>query len=58
MLPKDYLQPLVETDILAAPLEPTNEGYASAKIPGSRLCDLAFAPFEFNNRTIIPSNLH
>ena len=28
MYPKDYRQPLVETDVLAAPLEPTNEGYA------------------------------
>ena len=58
MYPKDYRQPLVETDILAAPLEPTNEGYAIAKIAGSKLCDYASASFGLNYRTIIPSNLY
>jgi GDP-L-fucose synthase len=57
MYPKDYRQPLVETDILAAPLEPTNEGLAIAKIVGSKLCDYASASFDLNYRTIIPSNL-
>jgi len=58
MYPKDYRQPLVETDILAAPLEPTNEGYAIAKIAGSKLCDYASSSFGLNYRTIIPSNLY
>ena len=58
MYPKDYRQPLVETDILAAPLEPTNEGYAIAKIAGSKLCDYASKSFGLNYRTIIPSNLY
>jgi GDP-L-fucose synthase len=58
MYPKDYRQPLVETDILAAPLEPTNEGYALAKIAGSKLCDYASESFGLNYRTIIPSNLY
>jgi GDP-L-fucose synthase len=57
MYPKDYRQPLVETDILAAPLEPTNEGYAIAKIAGSKLCEYASISFGLNYRTIIPSNL-
>jgi GDP-L-fucose synthase len=57
MYPKDYRQPLVETDILAAPLEPTNEGYAIAKIAGSKLCEYAATSFGLNYRTIIPSNL-
>lgn len=39
--PKDYRQPLVEEDLLAAPLEPTNEGYAIAKIAGLKLCEYA-----------------
>ena len=38
MYPRDYRQPLEEGDILAAPLEPTNEGYALAKITGLKLC--------------------
>jgi GDP-L-fucose synthase len=58
MYPKDYRQPLVETDILAAQLEPTNEGYAIAKIAGSKLCDYASESFGLNYRTIIPSNLY
>ena len=58
MYPKDYRQPLVESDILAAPLEPTNEGYAIAKIAASKLCDYASASFGLSYRTIIPSNLY
>ena len=58
MYPRDYRQPLLEHDILAAPLEPTNEGYAIAKIAGSKLCEYASASFGVNYRTIIPSNLY
>ena len=36
MYPKDYRQPLVEEDLLQGPLEPTNEGYALAKIAAAR----------------------
>ena len=38
MYPKNYRQPLNEKDILAAPLEETNEGYALSKIVASKLC--------------------
>jgi GDP-L-fucose synthase len=58
MYPRDYRQPLVETDILAAPLEPTNEGYAIAKIAGSKLCEYASRELGLTYRTIIPSNLY
>jgi len=58
MYPKNYRQPLSEGDLLAAPLEPTNEGYAIAKIAGSKLCEYASASFGLNYRTIIPSNLY
>jgi len=57
MYPKDYRQPLVEGDLLAGPLEPTNEGSAIAKIAASKLCELASSSFGLNYRTIIPSNL-
>jgi GDP-L-fucose synthase len=58
MYPKNFRQPLVETDVLAAPLEPTNEGYAIAKIAGSKLCEYASESFGLNYKTIIPSNLY
>lgn len=58
MYPKDYRQPLVESDVLAAPLEPTNEGYALAKIAGSKMCEYASVSFGVNYKTIIPSNLY
>lgn len=37
--PKDHRQPLREEDLLAAPLEPTNEPYAVAKIAGLKLAE-------------------
>ncbi|MDO5706618.1 MAG: NAD-dependent epimerase/dehydratase family protein [Paracoccus sp. (in: a-proteobacteria)] len=54
--PRDYRQPLVEGDILAAPLEPTNEGYALSKLAGIRLCDYLSARGR-TYRTLIPCNL-
>lgn len=58
MYPKDYRQPLQEGDLLEAPLEPTNEGYALAKIAGAKLCEYASESMGLNYRTIIPSNLY
>lgn len=58
MYPRDYRQPLVETDLLAAPLEPTNEGYAIAKIAGSKLCEYISREHGLAYKTIIPSNLY
>ena len=58
MYPRDYRQPLVESDILAAPLEPTNEGYALAKISGSRLASYISREHGLNYKTIVPSNLY
>ena len=57
MYPRDHRQPLVEGDILAAPLEPTNEGYALAKITGARLCDYLSRQAGVAYRTLIPCNL-
>ena len=58
MYPKDYRQPLVEKDILQAPLEPSNEGYALAKIVGSRLTEYISSQMGLDYRTIVPSNLY
>jgi GDP-L-fucose synthase len=56
--PETYRQPFVESDVLAAPLEPANEGYAVAKIAAMKLCEYASEEFGFRYRTAIPSNLY
>lgn len=58
MYPRFSLNPLHEEMILTGPLEPTNEGYALAKIIATRLCQyiqLEDANAQF--KTIIPCNL-
>ena len=57
MYPRNYRQPLVEGDILAAPLEPTNEGYALAKITAARMCQYVARQHGRAWRTLIPCNL-
>lgn len=58
MYPRNHRQPLVEDDVLAGPLEPTNEGYALAKITGARLCDYISGQYpDRAYRTLIPCNL-
>lgn len=58
MYPRDYRQPLVESDLMAAPLEPTNEGYALSKITAARLCDYISTQYPGRAyRTLIPCNL-
>ncbi len=58
MYPRNYRNPLVEEDILAAPLEPTNEGYAIAKIAASRLCSYVAVRDGLAYKTLIPCNLY
>ena len=58
MYPKDYRQPFEEADLLQAPVEPTNEGYALAKITASKLCEYASNSIGVNYKTVIPSNLY
>lgn len=58
MYPRDFGRPLTEDDILAAPLEPTNEGYAIAKIAGARLCCYLSQQYGVAYRTLIPCNLY
>jgi GDP-L-fucose synthase len=57
MYPRDWRQPLVEEDLLQGALEPTNEGYALAKLMAERLCRYAAADGK-TYRTLIPSNLY
>jgi GDP-L-fucose synthase len=57
MYPKDYRQPLVETDLMAAPLEPTNEGYALSKITAAKLCEYIDSADNRDYKTVVPCNL-
>ena len=56
--PEHFRQPLLEGDMLAAPLEPANEGYAIAKIAGTKLCEYASTEFGLRFRVAVPSNLY
>ena len=59
MYPRDALNPLAEDLILKGELEPTNEGYALAKVTSTRLCE--YICKENPNllyKTIIPCNLY
>jgi len=59
MYPRDAINPLSENLILKGELEPTNEGYALAKITSTRLCE--YICKENSTRlykTIIPCNLY
>ena len=58
MYPRDFKGPLTEEAILAAPLEPTNEGYALAKISAARLCSYISEKHGYAYRTFIPCNLY
>jgi GDP-L-fucose synthase len=57
MYPRDYHSPLVEEDLLAAPLEPTNEGYALSKLLGAKLCEYISRDGNYYYRTLISCNL-
>lgn len=56
--PEHFRQPFLEADILAAPLEPANEGYGIAKIAGTKLCEYASSQYGFRYRVAVPSNLY
>tara|TARA_B100001057_G_C22862913_1_gene955330 strand:+ start:3692 stop:4621 length:930 start_codon:yes stop_codon:yes gene_type:complete len=59
MYPKDAENPLKEDLILKGQLEPTNEGYALAKIVTTRLCEyISRENLLKNYKTIIPCNLY
>lgn len=59
MYPKDAENPLKESQVLTGSLEPTNEGYALAKITASRLCEyISRTDVGCHYRTLIPCNLY
>ena len=51
-------QPITEDSLLTGPLEPTNEGYALAKIAGIRLCRAVFEEEGLGYFSLMPTNLY
>lgn len=59
MYPKDRSEPLEEDEVLSGALEPTNEGYALAKIAVSRLADYISREHPtLSYKTLVPCNLY
>ena len=56
--PKVTPQPIKEEYLLTAPLEPSNEGYALAKIVGLRMCEYYRKQYNFNAISLMPANLY
>lgn len=56
--PKLAPQPLKEEYLLTGPLEPTNEGYAIAKISGLRLCKAIRDQYNKDFVSLMPTNLY
>ncbi len=56
--PRHARQPITEDQLLTAPLEPTNEPYAIAKIAGIKLCDAYRRQYGCNFVSAMPTNLY
>lgn len=59
MYPRNRNEPLAEELVLKGELEPTNEGYALAKVVTARLCEyITREDPSFQYKTLIPCNLY
>lgn len=58
MYPKNCPQPMSEDMLLTDKFEPTNEGYALAKILGNKLCEYLNSSYNLDFVTAIPCNLY
>lgn len=59
MYPRNHSEPLSEDMVLTGELEPTNEGYALAKVVTARLCDYIMREDTSRQyKTLIPCNLY
>lgn len=56
--PRLAQQPMKESALNTAPLEPTNEPYAIAKIAGIKLCESYNRQYDTNYRSVMPTNLY
>lgn len=58
IFPKDSPQPMREEYLLDGKLEPTNEGYALAKISGIKLLEAYYKQYGFKSISLMPCNLY
>lgn len=59
MYPRNHEEPLKEEMVLKGELEPTNEGYALAKVATARLCEYIMREDQsFQYKTLIPCNIY
>ncbi|MEK6372965.1 MAG: GDP-L-fucose synthase [Acidobacteriota bacterium] len=56
--PREAPQPMREESLLTGPLEPTNEGYAIAKIAGLKLCEHYHRQYGKRFISAMPANLY
>ncbi|GHV26499.1 GDP-L-fucose synthase [Spirochaetia bacterium] len=57
--PRNYKNPLKEEYVLQGELEPTNEGYAMAKLAVQKMCEYISREYpDFQYKTFIPCNLY
>ena len=56
--PRHADQPITEDALLAGPLEPTNEGYALAKVAGIKLCETYRRQYGDDFISAMPTNLY
>lgn len=56
--PKFATQPITEDQLMTGPLEPTNDGYALAKIAGIKMCEAYKQQYGFNAISLMPTNLY
>jgi GDP-L-fucose synthase len=56
--PRECSQPIKEDYLLSGLLEPTNEGYAIAKIAGLKLIEFYKKQYHFNGMSLMPCNLY
>jgi GDP-L-fucose synthase len=59
MYPRNHSEPLREEMVLKGELEPTNEGYALAKVVTARLCEYIMREdTSYQYKTLIPCNIY
>lgn len=56
--PRECPQPMKEEYLLTGPLEPTNEGYALAKIAGLKMLQYLGREYGLNGLSVMPCNLY
>lgn len=56
--PRNCPQPMKEEYLLTGPLEPTNEGYALAKIAGLKMVEFYRRQYAFSGISVMPCNLY